>query len=86
MLYAPYGALRYSSGTMQTTYGFTGQRSYAPSGLDYYGSRYYDPLAGQSRVATACCLAMATTPGASPGMPTYRAIPRTGRTLPDTST
>ena len=46
-MYAPYGGLRYSSGTMPTTYGFTGQRADATSGLDYYGSRYYDPLAGQ---------------------------------------
>jgi RHS repeat-associated protein len=46
-LYAPYGGARYSSGTMPGTYGFTGQRSDAASGLDYYGSRYYDPLAGQ---------------------------------------
>ncbi len=37
----------YSSGTMPTSYGFTGQRADAASGLDYYGSRYYDPLAGQ---------------------------------------
>jgi len=47
VLYAPYGGVRYSSGTMPTTYGFTGQRSDTASGLDYYGSRYYDPAAGQ---------------------------------------
>jgi RHS repeat-associated protein len=47
LLYAPYGGVRYSSGTMPTTYGFTGQRADATSGLDYYGARYYDPLAGQ---------------------------------------
>jgi len=46
-LFAPYGSVRYSSGSMPTTYGFTGQRSDATSGLDYYGARYYDPLAGQ---------------------------------------
>jgi RHS repeat-associated protein len=46
-LYAPYGGVRYSSGTMPTSYGFTGQRADGASGLDYYGSRYYDPLAGQ---------------------------------------
>jgi RHS repeat-associated protein len=46
-LFAPYGGVRYSSGTMPTSYGFTGQRSDAASGLDYYGARYYDPLAGQ---------------------------------------
>ena len=47
VLYAPYGGTRYSSGTMPTSYGFTGQRADTTSGLDYYGSRYYDPLAGQ---------------------------------------
>jgi RHS repeat-associated protein len=47
VLYAPYGGVRYSSGTMPASYGFTGQRSDATSGLDYYGARYYDPLAGQ---------------------------------------
>ncbi|HEX9035728.1 MAG TPA: hypothetical protein VF808_01930 [Ktedonobacterales bacterium] len=36
-LYAPYGGLRYSSGTMPTAKGFTGQRADAPTGLDYYG-------------------------------------------------
>jgi RHS repeat-associated protein len=46
-LFAPYGGLRYSSGTMPTSYGYTGQRADAASGLDYYASRYYDPLAGQ---------------------------------------
>jgi RHS repeat-associated protein len=46
-LFAPYGGIRYSSGTMPTSYGFTGQRADSASGLDYYGARYYDPLAGQ---------------------------------------
>jgi RHS repeat-associated protein len=46
-LFTPYGSVLYSSGTMPTPYGFTGQRSDATSGLDYYGSRYYDPVAGQ---------------------------------------
>jgi RHS repeat-associated protein len=46
-LYAPYGGVRYSSGTMPTPYGFTGQRSDATTGVDYYGARYYDPVAGQ---------------------------------------
>ena len=45
-LYAPYGAVRYSSGTMPTSYGFTGQRLDA-SGLQVMGSRFYDPVAGQ---------------------------------------
>jgi RHS repeat-associated protein len=44
---APYGGVRYSSGTMPTDYGFTGQRSDASTtGLDYYVSRYYDPVVG----------------------------------------
>ena len=47
VLYAPYGAVRYASGTLPTTYGFTGQRADAQSGLDYYGARWYDPVAGQ---------------------------------------
>lgn len=48
VLYAPYGTVRYSSGTMPTDYGFTGQHSDAnTSGLDYYGARYYDPTVGQ---------------------------------------
>jgi len=47
MLYAPYGSVRYVSGTMPTDRGFTGQIADATSGLDYYGARYYDPTAGQ---------------------------------------
>ena len=43
-LYDPYGNSRYSSGTIGTTKGFTGQYADA-TGLDYYGSRYYDPAA-----------------------------------------
>jgi RHS repeat-associated protein len=50
-LFAPYGGVRYSSATMPTSYGFTGQRSDTVSGLDYYRSRYYDPLAGQFTTA-----------------------------------
>ncbi len=46
-LYAPYGGMRYSSGTMSTSYGFTGQRQEVVTGLDYYIARYYDPVAGQ---------------------------------------
>jgi RHS repeat-associated protein len=46
-LLAPYGGSRYSSGTMPTDYGFTGQHADSTSGLDYYVSRYYDPVAGQ---------------------------------------
>jgi len=47
-LYGPYGAVRYQSGTLPTSKGYIGQRSDATtSGLDYYGARYYDPVAGQ---------------------------------------
>ncbi len=45
-LYSPYGTVRYSNGTMPTSYGYTGQRA-DPSGLMYYNARYYDPSAGQ---------------------------------------
>jgi hypothetical protein len=34
-LYAPYGTTRYSSGTMPTDYGYTGQRADATTRLDY---------------------------------------------------
>ncbi len=44
-LYAPYGTALYSNGTMPGSYGFTGQHS--DGALDYYGARYYDPVAGQ---------------------------------------
>lgn len=47
VIYAPYGTARYSNGTMPTDYGFTGQHSDAVTGLDYYNSRYYDPIAAQ---------------------------------------
>jgi RHS repeat-associated protein len=46
-LNTPYGGQRYSSGTMPTTIGFTGQRLDAITGLYYFGARYYDPQAGQ---------------------------------------
>jgi RHS repeat-associated protein len=46
-LFAPYGGVRYSNGTMPGTYGFTGQHADSATGLDYYGARYYDPVAGQ---------------------------------------
>ena len=46
-LFAPYGGVRYSSGSMPTARGFTGQYGEATSGLDYYGARFYDPVAGQ---------------------------------------
>jgi RHS repeat-associated protein len=46
-LFAPYGGVRYSNGTMPTAKGFTGQYQDATSGLDYYNARYYDAVLGQ---------------------------------------
>ncbi len=45
-LFAPYGQSRWAGGTMPTSYAFTGQRADSATGLDYYGARYYDPVAG----------------------------------------
>ncbi len=45
-LYDPYGSSRYQAGSMATSKGFTGQYNDSLTGLDYYGSRYYDPTAG----------------------------------------
>ena len=44
-LYAPYGGLRYSSGTMPTAKGFTGQRADAATGLDDSGASCVDAAA-----------------------------------------
>jgi RHS repeat-associated protein len=46
-LFAPYGSVRYSQGTMPTTHNFTGQRLDSQTGLLYYGFRYYDPVSGR---------------------------------------
>jgi RHS repeat-associated protein len=46
-LYGPYGSNRYSTGTLPTSIGFTGQYSDSVSGLDYYIARYYDPIVGR---------------------------------------
>ena len=46
LLYGPYGNQRYSSGTLPTSIGFTGQRADSVTGLDYYVARYYDPAVG----------------------------------------
>ena len=45
-VYGPYGNPRDFQGTINTAKGFTGQYSDSVSGLDYYGSRYYDQVAG----------------------------------------
>ncbi len=44
-LYLPYGGVRYQSGALPTSYGFTSQHS-DPSGLLYDQARYYDPSSG----------------------------------------
>jgi RHS repeat-associated protein len=46
-LYGPYGNSRYSTGTLPTSIGFTGQHADSVTGLDYYVARYYDPAVGQ---------------------------------------
>jgi RHS repeat-associated protein len=45
-VFGPYGNFRDVQGSINTTKGFTGQYNDSVSGLDYYGSRYYDPVAG----------------------------------------
>jgi RHS repeat-associated protein len=45
--YGPYGNQRYSSGTISTDKGYTGQFDDAVTGLDYYNARWYDPVSGQ---------------------------------------
>ena len=46
-LYSPYGGVRYTTGTMPTSKGFTGQYADTSNGQDYYRARYYDPSLGQ---------------------------------------
>ncbi len=45
-LYKAWGASRYTSGTLNTTYKYTGQRE-AENGLYFYNARWYDPVAGR---------------------------------------
>jgi RHS repeat-associated protein len=45
-VYSPYGNSLYSSGSMDTAKGYTGQYADTLTGLDYYVSRYYDPVVG----------------------------------------
>jgi len=44
--YYPYGAHR-GSGSVDTEYGFTGQREEKDLGLYYYNARWYDPYVGR---------------------------------------
>ena len=39
--------MRYSQGSIPTTYNFTGQRLDSQTGLLYYNFRYYDPVSGR---------------------------------------
>ncbi|GCE23123.1 RHS repeat-associated core domain-containing protein [Dictyobacter kobayashii] len=41
-LFSPFGATRYSDGTMLSPFNFTGQRLDTQTGLLYYNARYYD--------------------------------------------
>ncbi len=45
-LFSPYGTARYTSGTLNTAKGFTGQYNDSLTGLDYFNARYYDPVVG----------------------------------------
>ena len=45
-LYAPYGTVRYSQGSVPTTYNYTGQRLDSETGLLFYNARYYDAMVG----------------------------------------
>ena len=45
--FTPWGEVRAPSGTMQTSYSFTGQYSDSYINLLYYGSREYDPAIGR---------------------------------------
>jgi RHS repeat-associated protein len=42
-LYMPWGQQRYSSGSLPTSFGFTGQRQEPDLGLYFYAARWYDP-------------------------------------------
>jgi RHS repeat-associated protein len=45
--YYPWGTTRYTSGSIPTTFQFTGQRKEGLIGLYFYGARWYDPAAGR---------------------------------------
>lgn len=42
-LYKPWGEERYSSGSLPTSFKFTGQREEAALGLYFFNARWYDP-------------------------------------------
>jgi RHS repeat-associated protein len=45
--YKAFGETRYTSGTIPTTFGFTGQRQESGLGLSFYNARWYDPALGR---------------------------------------
>jgi RHS repeat-associated protein len=45
--YKAFGETRYTSGTIPTTFGFTGQRQESGLGLYFYNARWYDPALGR---------------------------------------
>jgi RHS repeat-associated protein len=45
--YKAFGETRYTSGTIPTTFGFTGQRQESGLGLYFYNARWYDPVLGR---------------------------------------
>jgi RHS repeat-associated protein len=61
VLYYPYGEKRWTTGTLTTDYGYTGQRNEAGLGLMDYNARYYDPALGR--------FVSADTIGPNPGNP-----------------
>ena len=78
-VYGPYGNLLYSAnGTMGTAKGYTGQYSDPLTGLDYYVSRYYDPVAG-------IFLSADTKEGNAQGMNPYAYVAQNPETMTDPS-
>ena len=74
-----YDNLLYSAnGTMGTARGYTGQYSDPLTGLDYYMSRYYDPVAG-------VFLSADTKEGNAQGMNPYAYVAQNPETLTDPS-
>lgn len=45
--YRPYGLIRYTTGTLNTPYRYTGQRFVQNTGLYFYNARWYDPTVGR---------------------------------------
>jgi len=75
-LFGPYGNQRYSTGTLPTSIGFTGQRGDSVTGLDYYVARYYDPVVG-------VFLSVDSVQGNAQGMNPYGYVSGNPETLTD---